>query len=284
MKINFILVLAFISFIAYANIDYLHGIVGMTLRDGGIGCICHNIESNDSVFVWIEGPDSVKRNSTQQFKLFMSGGPAIAGGFNLASYFGELDSVDTLTHVMFGELTHTQPNPFINDTVSWNFLYTAPDSILTDTIYSVGNSVNWDSIPSNFDQWNFGQNFAVQVTDYPVNLSNENNSPKDFVLYQNYPNPFNPSTRISFQISDFGFVSLKVYDILGNEIAVLVNGNLAAGKYEVEFNINSVENRDLTSGIYFYQLTQEGPESNPTDSDAGLEQGFAETKKMILLK
>ncbi|MCC7095452.1 MAG: hypothetical protein IT277_14795, partial [Ignavibacteriaceae bacterium] len=174
MKINFILVLAFISFIAYANIDYLHGIVGMTLRDGGIGCICHNIESNDSVFVWIEGPDSVKRNSTQQFKLFMSGGPAIAGGFNLASYFGELDSVDTLTHVMFGELTHTQPNPFINDTVSWNFLYTAPDSILTDTIYSVGNSVNWDSIPSNFDQWNFGQNFAVQVTDYPVNLSNEN--------------------------------------------------------------------------------------------------------------
>lgn len=284
MKINFILVLAFISFIAYANIDYLHGIVGMTLRDGGIGCICHNIESNDSVFVWIEGPDSVKRNSTQQFKLFMSGGPAIAGGFNLASYFGELDSVDTLTHVMFGELTHTQPNPFINDTVSWNFLYTAPDSILTDTIYSVGNSVNWDSIPSNFDQWNFGQNFAVQVTDYPVNLSNENNSPKDFVLYQNYPNPFNPSTRISFQISDFRFVSLKVYDILGNEIAVLVNGNLAAGKYEVEFNINSVENRDLTSGIYFYQLTQEGPESNPTDSDAGLEQGFAETKKMILLK
>lgn len=284
MKINFILVLAFISFIAYANIDYLHGIVGMTLRDGGIGCICHNIESNDSVFVWIEGPDSVKRNSTQQYKLFMSGGPAIAGGFNLASYFGELDSVDTLTHVMFGELTHTQPNPFINDTVSWNFLYTAPDSILTDTIYSVGNSVNWDSIPSNFDQWNFGQNFAVQVTDYPVNLSNENNSPKDFVLYQNYPNPFNPSTRISFQISDFGFVSLKVYDILGNEIAVLVNGNLAAGKYEVEFNINSVENRDLTSGIYFYQLTQEGPESNPTESDAGLEQGFAETKKMILLK
>ncbi|MBV6420651.1 MAG: hypothetical protein DAHOPDDO_01908 [Ignavibacteriaceae bacterium] len=284
MKINFILVLAFISFIAYANIDYLHGIVGMTLRDGGIGCICHNIESNDSVFVWIEGPDSVKRNSTQQFKLFMSGGPAIAGGFNLASYFGELDSVDTLTHVMFGELTHTQPNPFINDTVSWNFLYTAPDSILTDTIYSVGNSVNWDSIPSNFDQWNFGQNFAVQVTDYPVNLSNENNSPKDFVLYQNYPNPFNPSTRISFQISDFRFVSLKVYDILGNEIAVLVNGNLAAGKYEVEFNINSVENRDLTSGIYFYQLTQEGPESNPTESDAGLEQGFAETKKMILLK
>ncbi len=284
MKINFILVLAFISFIAYANIDYLHGIVGMTLRDGGIGCICHNIESNDSVFVWIEGPDSVKRNSTQQFKLFMSGGPAIAGGFNLASYFGELDSVDTLTHVMFGELTHTQPNPFINDTVSWNFLYTAPDSILTDTIYSVGNSVNWDSIPSNFDQWNFGQNFAVQVTDYPVNLSNENKSPKDFVLYQNYPNPFNPSTRISFQISDFRFVSLKVYDILGNEIAVLVNGNLAAGKYEVEFNINSVENRDLTSGIYFYQLTQEGPESNPTESDAGLEQGFAETKKMILLK
>ena len=55
-------------------------------------------------------------------------------------------------------------------------------------------------------------------------------------LYQNYPNPFNPNTKIEFRIADFGFVNLTVYDILGNEVANLVNGEKPAGKYEVEFN------------------------------------------------
>lgn len=268
MKINLLLAFAFLSLIIYANIDEMHGIVGLTKKDGGIGCICHDLIPTDSVIVWIEGPDSVLINRSVQFKLLMTGGPANAGGFNIASYFGQVDSVDTLTKVLFGELTHTSPSPFLNDTVSWNFLYTAPDSILTDTLYSVANSVNWDSIPSHPDQWNFGENFIIHIIDNPVNVQNENLQPEDFVLYQNYPNPFNPSTYIRFSIADFRFVKLNVYDILGNEVAVLVNEELAAGDYEVEFSTSSI-NYQSSSGIYLYQLK------------AG---NFTETKKMILLK
>lgn len=269
MKINLLIVIVFISFLAYANINYLHGIVGMTLRDGGIGCICHNFSPTDSVYVWIEGPDSLIRNTTAQYKLLMTGGPAAAGGFNIASHIGTLNTADTLTQILFGELTHSSPNQFVNDTVFWKFLYTAPDSLLTDTLYSVANSVNRDSIPSDFDQWNFGENFIIHVIDNPVNIENENLYPEGFVLHQNYPNPFNPSTKIQFSISDFGFVSLKVYDILGNEIAVLVNDYLSPGEYKFEFNVAQVSRPEITSGVYFYQLS------------AG---AFTKTKKMILLR
>ena len=89
------------------------------------------------------------------------------------------------------------------------------------------------------------------------------NTPTDFVLHQNYPNPFNPTTTISFSIPFSGFTSLNVYDILGNEIATLVNEK-PAGNYEVRFNVSS-----LTSGTYFYRI------------QAGL---FIETRKMILMK
>jgi len=264
MKINLLLVVAFLSIVIYANINEMHGIIGLTKRDGGLGCLCHNLTPTNSVSVWIEGPDSVLINSSVQYKLFMTGGPAKAGGFNIASFVGTLDSVDTLTQVLFGELTHTSPNPFLNDTVFWNFLYTAPDSLVADTIYSVANSVNWDSIPSNLDQWNFAENFVVHIIDNTVYVQNENQQPEDFVLYQNYPNPFNPLTNIGFQIADFGFVSLKVYDILGNDVATLVNQDLSPGEYVVEFSSNG-----LTSGVYFCKLSV-GSSS--------------EVKKMVLMK
>jgi hypothetical protein len=88
--------------------------------------------------------------------------------------------------------------------------------------------------------------------------------PEDFSLSQNYPNPFNPSTVISYRLPVTSFVTLKVCDILGREVATLVNEEKPAGEYEVEF-----DGSNLPSGIYFYQLK------------AG---EFAETKKMILLK
>ena len=277
MKINLLLAITFLSIIIYANIDEMHGIVGLTKKNGGVGCVCHDLIPTDSVIVWIEGPDSVLINSTAQFKLLMTGGPAVAGGFNIATYFGEVDSSDTLSYVLFSELTHTSPNPFSNDTVYWNFLYTAPDSLVADTIYSVANSVNWDSIPSNLDQWNFGENFVVHVIDNPVYVQNENQQPEDFVLYQNYPNPFNPSTSIKFTIPSViasttkqsQQVTMKVYDVLGNEVATLVDEQKSAGEYNVEFNSHSGEGRNLTSGVYFYTLSTGN---------------FFSTKKMILLR
>lgn len=87
----------------------------------------------------------------------------------------------------------------------------------------------------------------------------------NFQLYQNYPNPFNPSTRIQYQLSSNLHVSLKVYDVLGNEVSILVDEYKSAGTYEVEFS----NTNGLTSGIYFYQLEVDN---------------FLETKKMLLLR
>jgi hypothetical protein len=249
MKINLLLISLFISILLYASIDEEHGIVGLTKRDGGTGCICHNFSPTDSVIVWIEGPDSVNVGDSVNYKLLMTGGPAVGGGFNIASYIGVLDSTDTLTHVIEGQLTHTSPNLFFNDTVKWNFLYVAPDSTITDTIYSVGNSVNLDGMPTNLDQWNFGENFIIHVIDRPVTVKNESPNPKEFVLYQNYPNPFNPMTTISWRSTVSSWQSLKVYDLIGNIVATLVDEYKPAGRYEVEFDAAS-----LPSGIYFYRL------------------------------
>jgi len=95
--------------------------------------------------------------------------------------------------------------------------------------------------------------------------------PEDYYLFQNYPNPFNPNTVIGYRLSVSSMVTLKVYDVLGNEVAVLVNEEKPAGIYEVEFNGHSglSGTRGLPSGVYFYTLT------------AG---SFKQTKKMILLK
>ncbi len=93
-------------------------------------------------------------------------------------------------------------------------------------------------------------------------------TPKTFILSQNYPNPFNPSTKISWQTPVSGWQTLKVYDVLGNEVATLVDEYRNAGSFEVEFK-SIVGSRQLANGIYFYQL------------QAG---NYLETKKMILLK
>jgi len=116
----------------------------------------------------------------------------------------------------------------------------------------------------------FGDTITVGIED------GENPVVSEFELEQNYPNPFNPSTKIKFTIPavtlsevEGSLVTLKVYDVLGNEIATLVNEEKPAGEYEVIFNSHSGEVRNLPSGIYFYQLK------------CG---NFIETKKMILLK
>ncbi len=105
-----------------------------------------------------------------------------------------------------------------------------------------------------------------------TDVNDEKRLPSQYQLNQNYPNPFNPTTSISYTIPvvDFNFssttnsVKLKIYDILGNEVAVLVNEKQNPGNYTVQFSAS-----DLKSGIYFYTLQTEN---------------FSQTKKMILLK
>jgi len=94
------------------------------------------------------------------------------------------------------------------------------------------------------------------------NISSE--TPSKFSLSQNYPNPFNPTTNIQFSMCNYQFVTLKVFDMLGREIATLVNEKLAPGSYKVTFN-----GMDYSSGVYFYRLTTNN---------------FTDTKRMLLLK
>ncbi|BDQ04458.1 MAG: hypothetical protein KatS3mg036_0839 [Ignavibacterium sp.] len=110
---------------------------------------------------------------------------------------------------------------------------------------------------------------AIRIISYdPATPVEEefNTIPSEFILYQNYPNPFNPSTKISWQSPVGSWQTLKVYDILGNEVATLVNEYKNPGFYQIEFDASTF---NLKTGIYFYQLRSGS---------------FVETKKLILIK
>jgi len=283
MKVNYLLAFLFSAFVSVVIIANIKGtdLIGCTELNGR-GCVCHTLDRDTSVSVWVEGPESLYVGQTGLYKMFLTGGPAEAGGYNVAGRFGQMVLVDTFSFqhpLSMNELTQafSLPFPTPQDTIYWDFGYTASDSSAEwDTIYSCGLSIVWDSIPDPLDRWNFGPKFPVRILNV-TNVDAESKAPDNFVLFQNYPNPFNPSTKIKFTIPTLpvssplvkgrtkeGFVSLKVYDVLGNEITTLINENKPAGTYEVEFN-----DTGLTSGIYYYRL-----ESN----------GFVQTKKMILLK
>ena len=122
-------------------------------------------------------------------------------------------------------------------------------------------NANWTSNWSQFNPKNYEVISVRQIS---------STVPENFDLKQNYPNPFNPVTKLEFEISNPGFVSLKVFDLTGKEVAVLINEILSPGSYETEFNAgNSVQGNNFASGVYFYKL-----EAN----------GFMQTKRMMLLK
>lgn len=141
---------------------------------------------------------------------------------------------------------------------------------------------NWSQINSALnDSIGFVWSFAIGLNGYlfagtynsgvlkSTNLITKVNNntiylPSRYKLFQNYPNPFNPTTTINYSIPKASFVTIKVYDLLGKEVATLVNEVKSIGNYNVEFNASI-----LTSGIYFYRMK------------AG---SFVETKKLILLK
>ena len=116
--------------------------------------------------------------------------------------------------------------------------------------------------------WSYGQGlgdvYLLKLTDSPLEVKDDSNRPTTTTLYQNYPNPFNPSTTITFHVPRNTFASLNVYNVLGQEIATLVNEEMKPGTYEVKWNASL-----QSSGLYFYQLR------------AG---GFTETKRMLLVK
>lgn len=171
-------------------------------------------------------------------------------------------------------------NPFNKEAMIFNGRHTYnfdfpiifnPDTIRFYFAYcdSLGNTVREPEV--SFYKFYYG-NLIIELD--PANFTSVDvrnfETINKFILYQNYPNPYNPSTKIKFTIPvtlsgvERSHVILNVYDLLGNKISTLVNEELPAGDYEVDFNATS-----LTSGIYFYQLSADS---------------FNQTKKMIILK
>ena len=138
-------------------------------------------------------------------------------------------------------------NNFINHNAKGNWIL----SIVDNRAGATGNLIEWglEIIPSGTSD-----------------IRKDTRLPEEYSLFQNYPNPFNPSTKIRYSIPLGANVEIKVYDILGREIAVLVKEYKPAGNYEVEF---TTAGKGISSGIYFYKLT------------AG---NFSSVKKLVLLK
>lgn len=359
MKISLTLFIIFISFVslAYSGL-FEYDLLGGTQLNGA-GCVCHTTERDTTVTVWIEGPDTLNAGQTGLYKMFMFGGPAEAGGYNVAGRFGTMTSPDSLSYwnsLSPNELTQAFPLvfPTPQDTIYWEFEYTASDSVLIDTLYSCGLSIVYDSIPNEFDRWNFGPKFPVVINQNPVPVeltyfnaeqidgelninwqtaseinnkgfsiqrsldkqswneigfvegngtSSERNSyhfifkagnsekvfirlkqidfdgtfkyssvininpdltVSEFSLAQNYPNPFNPETKINFSIPSKGMVKLDVYNLNGEFVLNLIDGNMPAGDHSVKVNLT-----DLASGVYIYSLAFESK---------------VQSRKMILLK
>jgi len=159
------------------------------------------------------------------------------------------------------EWTKYPQNPVINVSPGmWDSEHTEEGRVLLvgDTLYMWYSASGY---PGGIHLWQIG---LAKSPVEPVSVEEEITQPTEYILSQNFPNPFNPSTKISWQSPVGSWQTIKVFDVLGNEIAKLVDEYKPAGRYEVEFNASA-----LPSGVYFYQLK------------AG---EFIQTKKMILIK
>ncbi|MEO8167221.1 MAG: T9SS type A sorting domain-containing protein, partial [bacterium] len=156
------------------------------------------------------------------------------------STFQDIATVDTTAYTDLNEIITnqgSQPTTYYR--------------IRTKTTYVAGIVL---SVPSN----------KMGVTSEAYKIAINETIPKRTQLFGNYPNPFNPSTTITFDLSKAGFVSLKIYDILGREVSTLLNENSKAGRYSRVFDASQ-----LSSGVYFYRLQAES---------------FTQTRKLLFTK
>lgn len=161
------------------------------------------------------------------------------------------------TGMGFGNFTTSSPQATYREFIA-NITYNTsdiPDTVLITVAMSNGSTLHVGSVFL-LDDLSYGP--ASDVKELP------GSRPRSFALEQNFPNPFNPTTRIQFQVPDERFVTLKVFNLLGEEVATLVNERLSRGQYKAELNANN-----LSSGTYFYRL------------QAG---GYVAMKKMILMR
>ncbi len=148
-----------------------------------------------------------------------------------------------------------------------NYVLSSGGVVISNSDYAVNVTIGQPSIGNSSDDLyesniGFWYQYSQTITDLKETWTFE--IPKKFELYQNFPNPFNPATKIRYSIAKEGLVTLKIFNIIGEEVAVLVNKEKSSGMYEIDFNAASIP-----SGVYFYQLKAAD---------------FIQTKKMILIK
>jgi hypothetical protein len=244
-----------------------------------------DISVNGQNINFIPVPDSVSINSLQTLNTYFESEPFTVNSSSNLIYgvqYGITDSalcltalsenenigfkvelIDAVTNEILGvydEVTYSPQNVFQYNNIGYQVNLggigdrTVKFRLVTNTnaefSYGLANRLADQSTlaKNQYQQINYQGNLAVT----------------DYALDQNYPNPFNPSTTIKFQLPNDGMVTLKVYDILGNEITTLINEQKPQGRYEVSFNANT-----LASRVYIYKL------------QAG---DFASSKKMLLIK
>jgi hypothetical protein len=239
-------------------------------------------------------------NSKWSIGKFMSGFSSFSGYVDEIKVYNEVLSDEEIWNLY--KVTTTSPNlilPVNNSTINtltpllqWDSLITAVDyrlELSSDSLFS--NNIISEVVPQKTYQvqngvltsdtnyywrvrtateggvgpWSEVYKFNVVIT----GIDDEKQIPTKFALLQNYPNPFNPSTTITYHLPKTSNVELKIYDVIGNEIATLVNEEKPTGVYEIQLNVAQDSRPALSSGIYFYKLT------------AG---DFVSTKKMILIK
>lgn len=240
---NFIICILIVS----AVIIYAHenGIVERTMKNGD-GCTCHSEFPSANVLVTIFGPDTLAVGQSATYTVTIQGGPLESGGTNVAASEGNLDPVSSDLRKESNELTHVSPKLPSAGSVTFQFNYTSPDSPGQQILFANGNSVNLNGENSG-DQWNFAANKIINVIQ-PTGVDDQI-LVNSFELLQNYPNPFNPTTKISWQSAIGSQQILKIYDVLGNEVAIIVDEWKEPGKHSVDFNASG-----LSSGVYYYRL------------------------------
>lgn len=237
------------------------------------GCFCHMPDGvqqgpHSDTQTWILGPDTLRIGESAIFTLYGTKDSLVAGGFNIAAFFGTLDTLSEGMRIEDGELTHTFPKVAQGDTLFWQFRYTAPDTAGHDTIYANFCAVDTSYDP-NGDYWNYAPKFIVTVLP-SSSVPSLSKTPVAFDLAQNYPNPFNPSTILQYQLAQPSDVKLELFDALGRKVTTLVSARQGAGTYSYTLNATQF---NLSSGVYLYRL--QASSANQT---------FTATRKMLFLK
>jgi hypothetical protein len=220
--------------------SYPDGVTGRTLKTVTTGCgSCHNSSASSSVIVAINGPSTLQTNQTAAYTVTVSDVSGTTGGVDIAVSAGTLVPVSTFLKSLSGELTNNQKTSVPS---TYQFNYTTPATGGDITMYATGKG-------SGFNSWNWAPNKIVTVTS-TTGVRNDTKIPTQFRVEQNYPNPFNPVTNFKFSVASTSIVNLKIFNTLGEEVAVLLNEQRTPGEYSVSWNASS-----LSSGVYIYQFT-----------------------------